>query len=433
MVTAGARAPRILIVSFFYPPFSSIGGLRVSKMSKYLGELGWDVRVLTTDRDDVPADLALEIPVERVVRAHARDINAVPKLVLGRRRVRTHGFEMSGRFRPLHIAGAAYRELTNFPDGQIGWYRPAVSAGDTLIAGWRPDVVFSSALPATSHLVARRLAKKHGIPWAAEYRDPWTDSRSRRRIWPLRGLERVLEDRTVRDASAIVTVSDAWGAQLAARFPGAAIHVIPNGFDSADYQLDLEPRRDGPLSLLYTGRLYPRQDPRPLFLAIRTLLDAGTVDARDVRVRFVGRYLSSARDAASAFGLLGSVVEIEAPIAHHDALAEQRRAHALVMFLGADDDVGWRPAKLYEYLGARRPILMVGGSESHEARAVLAACSAGLAVSEASEIAGQIARWSAELRATGSVAFGGDERCIGAFERRALAVRLDSALRPLLA
>jgi hypothetical protein len=102
------------------------------------------------------------------------------------------------------------------------------------------------------------------------------------------------------------------------------------------------------------------------------------------------------------------------------------------MFLGADDDVGWRPAKLYEYLGARRPILMVGGTERHEARAVMQGCHAGIATDGTEDTALAIKQWSAELRATGQVSFHGDESQIADFERRKLAGRLGQVLQGVL-
>src|SRR6267142_4219777 len=228
-------ARRVLLISYFYPPFNSIGGLRVSKMSRYLAEFGWDVRVLTTDRDDTPATLPVEIDRAKIVRVHALDVNALPRHVLGRRRVGSHGYEAPRGLGVLAPMGGLYRTVTNFPDGQIGWYRPAVNAGRGLIENWRPDVILSSAFPATAHLVGHTIAKSTRIPWVAEYRDPWTDNRSRRRAGPLHRLERWLEDRTLKTASAIVTVSDAWASGFRNRFPAIPVHVVPNGFDPGDY------------------------------------------------------------------------------------------------------------------------------------------------------------------------------------------------------
>lgn len=393
---------KVLFVTFHYPPFNAVAGLRASKLTRYLLELGVDVRVLTADRDDLPGDLAIEIPEERVVRTSFFDVNILPKLFLGSRRVKTRGFEFGRTGSPLRLLGELYRNVLNFPDGQVGWYRPAVRAGELLMRDWRPDVLVSVASPRTSHLVGHALAKRHRIPWVAEYQDPWTDARTRRRAWPLSVAERMLEEHIMRNAQGIVAVSDAWAQDLHRRFPQARVDVVPCGFDPADYGDDpLRPQR--PLTLAYTGRLYERQDPLPLFEATKSLLQGGDVTEGDIRVEFFGRYLDVAREALRQSGLGPSLVRIEGPIPYADAVRVQQRSHVLLLFLTEDDDVGCRPAKLYEYLAARRPILVMGGTSRHEAARIVAECGAGVHAHDAEDIAGHLSRWVRELGETGSI------------------------------
>src|SRR3972149_10100538 len=185
---------RVLIVSFSYPPFSSITGLRVSKVSRYLFEQGWDVRVLCARHDDLPTDLPLELPTERVTRTGVFDVNALPKFILGRSHVARRGFEFKGEGLMTRL-GKLYRNLFNFPDGQIGWFPGAVRAGIEMIRHARPQVILGVGTPWTSHLVAAELSRRSQIPWIAEYHDPWTDSQSRGRMGPVRPLEGGLGDR----------------------------------------------------------------------------------------------------------------------------------------------------------------------------------------------------------------------------------------------
>jgi len=420
-------AVRALFISFFYPPFNSIGGLRVSKMTRYLRDLGWDVRVVTAAEDDLPADLGLEIPVGNVIRVDYLDVNALPKRILGRGRVRSRGFETDKGSAVLGTLGRAYRDVVNFPDGQIGWFRPALTAARALVEEWRPDVLVSSALPATAHLVANRLAKQYAIPWVAEYRDPWCMPGRRRRSWPLSLLERKLEDRVLRGASAIVTVSDAWAQMYRGRFRGVPVYTVPNGFDSSDLE-QAKPPEGPPLRILYSGRVYERQNPMLLLRAVRALVDGAPLVARTIRLEFVGRYLGSVRRAVSSLGL-DSVVVVSEPLSHRAALAAQQAAHVLVLLLGMDDDVGWRPAKLYEYLGARRPILVIGGTAQHEAWVVLRECRAGVAVDTVENAAAQLQAWALELQRDGTIRSSVDEVCRARYERRSLAGELSDALK----
>lgn len=422
-----ARVMRVLFVSFHYPPFNAVAGLRASKLTRQLFELGVDVRVLSAVRDDLPADLPLELPPERVLRTGFIDVNLLPKLVLGRRRVHRRGFEFGRKTSIVRLLGELYRNLVNFPDGQVGWFGPALRAGDRLLRAWRPDVVVSVASPWTSHLVGRALARRYGLPWVAEYQDPWTDSRSRGRIWPLSVLERALEDHVTRDAHAIIVVSEAWAERMRRRFPGMPVYVIPCGFDPAEYASVPDPP-PLPLTLVYTGRLYDRQHPKPLFAAVRALLDRGEIGPADLHVRFFGRYLDVARQALQDLSLDRALVEVSDPVAHLEAVSQQQRAHVLLLFLGDDDDVGWRPAKLYEYLGARRPILVIGGTVEHEAARIVRDCRAGVALFDPEAIAAQLRSWVRELRETGRVVYHGDPNAVTPYAWPRLAAAAYDAL-----
>lgn len=414
-------ARRVLFVSFFYAPFSSIGGLRVSKTTRYLTESGWDIRVLTTDRDDLPRDLPVEVPEDRVHRAAWWDVNAPVKLVLGRDRVRLKGYEPPRGASAIRRLGSLYRDVTNFPDGQIGWYPGAVSAGERLLTKWRPDAIVSSALPGTAHLVARTLARRHHLPWIAEYRDPWTSAPGRSRRWPLGNLEERLERTVLRDACAIVTVSDAWADRYRRDRPGIPVAVIPNGFDAADYP-ETAPPSAPPLVLLYSGRLYDRQDVTPLVKATQLLASAG-VGPLDVRIRFMGRYLGAVADAVRRAGGDPLYLEVLPAVPHRDALAAQRAAHALILVLARDSDVGWRPAKLYEYLGARRPIMVLGGTPAHEARSIVQRLGAGVAVDDAQSVIAVVLGWLNDLRAGRGLQYSVHPEEIKSYERRYLAQR----------
>jgi glycosyltransferase involved in cell wall biosynthesis len=417
---------KVLIVSFVYPPYNSITGLGVSKVSRYLLETGWDVRVLCSRHDDVPDELPVEIPTGRITRTNFFDVNAIPKVLLGRSHVVRRGFEFNERGGLVTGLGRAYRNVVNFPDGQIGWYRRAVAKGSEMVRADRPDVILGVASPWTSVLVAHTLSQRFGIPWVGRYHDLWTDSRARGRVFPLGLVERRLEDRVTRSAARVITVSSVWRDELAARFPSVPIAVAPFGFEPSDYPP--MPAPTGlPLSLAYTGRLYARQDPSKLFAAIRELITTGRVARDEIRLRFVGRYLDIARRGLVEADLPADVVRIDDPLPHAQAMALQQRASALVLFLGEDDDVGLLPAKMYEYLGARRPVLIIGGTRGHEAVGILERAGIGTWASSSSEIADVLERWTRTLR-SGPLVVEPDEDVMRRYEWRNTVVTLGQLL-----
>ena len=396
---------RVLVVSYFYPPFQSVGALRVSKVTKHLAALGWRPIVLTVAGEDLPRTMDVEIPEADVHRAACLDVNRGPKLLLGRRRVASRGYQV---FSPglagtiLKGLGETYRRWLNFPDGQIGWYPFAVREGLRVIREEAPVLIYSSAPPATGHLVAARLAALTGVPWVGEFRDPWTDNPNYDRAPALRSLERRLEERVMSTARAIVAVTPDRATQLGQRF-GKPVVTVTNAYDREDYP------RDTPLlptfTITFTGMVYPgRQTARPLFDAIARLAAAAELP-EGFLVRLVGRNVQAIADEARAAGV-AAYVRVFDQVDRRAALAMQVESTLLLLLLWTEGGDAWYPAKMFEYLGAERPILALGPASNEGARLV-AERNAGLVSLDAGRIEDALRAWLALYRKGGTTAITG--------------------------
>ncbi len=420
---------RLLVVSYFYPPFSSVGAGRVSKMTKYLADNGWDATVLTIDHDDRPADMDVEIPGASIHRVpQAFDVLTLPRTIVGRSTVPQRRFVPSNS-RASHLMwrlGMVYRNVVCFPDPQIGWFKPAVREGLRIIKDARPDAILTSSSPTTCHLIGACLTKQTGVPWIAEFRDLWTDNHNFRRTPPLRALERWLERRTLAGARALVTVSDVWADNLARRF-GKPAHVVPNGFDPTDYPAASAPP-SCTFSLVYTGMFYNgKQNAAPLIEAIAALSRDGVITPETFQLRLVGHYLHPIAAAAEKAGV-GGFIDMRTPVPYREALGLQRGATALLFLDWSDGrEKGWYSAKIYEYLGAERPILSVGPRQSVVA-ALLDRTRAGVAGEAAAQVRQTLEAWLKEFRETGRVLSTSDHDALAAFQRQAAAKQMAAIL-----
>jgi len=359
---------RILIVSFAFPPYNAIGAVRVGKMAKYLRQHGHDVRVLTSRDQPWHPDLPLEIPADEVVSTRWFNVNYLPEMVAGgRERVAAEGLG-SATARPGLLArlGRAYQVLLNYPDGQIGWLWPAVRAGDRLVREWRPDVIVASSPPPTGLLVASRLAARSGVPWVADLRDLWTTAPYYAQPGWRRGLESRRERRVLGGAAGLVTVSEPLRRSLARDYP-VPTAVVLNGFDAGDYPDAPPPAPDGVVRIVYTGILYGRKrDPAPLFEAMRRMRNAG-----GVRVSFYGRGVGIAADVAREHGVQ-DLVQAHPPVPYRESLRLQRSADALLLLPGNEPAAGGAyGGKFFEYLGARRPMVVLADAQNVAAAVVL--------------------------------------------------------------
>ena len=208
---------KILLVSFRFAPYNSIGAVRVSKLARYLLDHGHDIRVLTARGTVQPATLSLEVDESLVERTRWFNVNFLPQLIFGgKKQITTSGYTTKVSF--VKKLGDLYQSLFNFPDDAIGWHPYAVSSGKKLMDTWKPDLIYACALPATDLLVARSLSWYSGVPWVAELRDLWVDpSRYPYGNWR-RHLESRLENKVLSAANAIVVVSKPWAEYLRGRF-----------------------------------------------------------------------------------------------------------------------------------------------------------------------------------------------------------------------
>jgi glycosyltransferase involved in cell wall biosynthesis len=365
---------RVLIVSGYFPPFAPMSGVRASKLAKHLLTSGHDVRVLAARNLPFPPLLKPEIPKSKIHYSRHADINALPKWVARLRHsastppsgdkpqlVSPSGAHPSVVRTLMRKLSVFYTDLTNWPDPQIGWLPYAVADGTKLLKEFRADLIYVSAPPLTGLLVARRLARRFGIPWVAEFRDLWIDHPYYDAPSWRRPLERLQHNIVVGDASALVTVSDEWRELLAARFHKPTATIL-NGFDPDDYPLEPSstPTESQTLTILYTGTLYPgRRDPTPLFHAVRQLGEG----RHAIRMQFYGADESIVPDLASKAGVADQV-EVFAPVSYERVVTLQREADILLLLRWNDpSERGVVPGKLFEYVGARRPVLSLGFEE----------------------------------------------------------------------
>lgn len=116
------------------------------------------------------------------------------------------------------------------------------------------------------------------------------------------------------------------------------------------------------LNVVYTGSIYyGKQDPAKVMQAIRELIDEGKIGPFDILVHFYGDGLDWVIDEAVKYDL-GGVVVYYGRVPLEEALQKQREADILLVFKWEDPkEDGVYPAKVFEYLGAGRPILATGG------------------------------------------------------------------------
>ncbi len=338
---------RVLIVAYYFPPIGGIGSIRLARFAELLPEFGWEPLVLAPTETPHPADPTLHYPEERVVRSRSIEISRVGRLAGSA----PSGDPTSSTRPSLRALGA---RVVAYPDPQIGWFPGAVRAGLRELKSESFDAIYSSSFPVTAHLVAKTLARRSGVPWLAEFRDPWSAGLPR---IPHRRRALRLERRIAKRADAVAMPTPTWAAHFGRQW-GTEVRILPNGFDAAI------PHADAPAGrpvIAHLGTYYPgRQSLRPLWSRLRARADRDPSAAPVVR--FIGELPSAARSELDEAGI-NELVEVTGLVGHDEALRLVASATALVAAgaVGRDPIArGWVPAKLFEYVASDRPVLYLG-------------------------------------------------------------------------
>ncbi len=409
----------VLIVVHDYPPIRSAGTERVLKFCQYLPDFGYRPVILTTGRyGGLPDDATRGV--------HRAD-DLVHALFSPLRRGKAAGVAAEEQVRIATVSGGSHlgrlRDRWMIPDTKIGWLPPAVHLGRRLIAGRRPDLIFSSSPPETTHLIAGRLARASGVPWVADLRDGWLFEPpvpSLRSGRLRRSVESGMEAGMVETAATVVAVTDPIAEDLRARYAGRIRRTatISNGYDAADFAaLSTQRGADGLFRLTYTGAFSGSSQGRSagaLFAAAGQILRADPQTS--LRLEIVGPTSEGERGLAEAHGV-ASIVSFVAPVPRRQAYQHQLDADALLL-VTVPGVRSVATSKLYDYIGAGRPILAL--AQGNAAAETVERFGLGLIVSPDDATAIAAALHELMRRHASGDAWPGFDEARGHFERRAL-------------
>jgi glycosyltransferase involved in cell wall biosynthesis len=415
---------RILVVTYAYPPMPSVGGNRWLAMAKYLRRAGHDVTILTT-----AAFGRLRGPEEAGV-VRADDLMAAPWL---RALLRRPPLPVAGEVAPVDkpVPGVITRVIV--PDHYLATWVPfAIRAARAIHRERALDCLITTSAYESIHAVGLAFGRSRP-PWVADFRDGWT-FHPWKEPFPTRvqaRLDSLMEAHVVRGAERVVAVERPVRDDFRARLGVDAAHV-PNGWDP---ELDGELCRGevpelpaGRVTLVHTGRMLGPwgRSPRPLLEGLARLRARQPELASRLLLVLAGRRDRAELELLDGYDLDGLVRHV-GQLSRGGALALQRQADVLIL-LTAPDLVWELPGKVFEYIGARRPILAL--ARGNEAAHVVEETATGLTVSP-DDIEGIAAALAAAARGSLVAAYRPKdlERYVYPAPARAMEAEIERAIR----
>jgi glycosyltransferase involved in cell wall biosynthesis len=433
--------PRALFVSYTFPPVGGAGVQRLTKWLKYLPASGWGASVLTTLNASVPltdSSLGRDVPRgTRVARARTLEPSYKAKAAV----IDTGG---GARRAPMAVLRGAARSAVNLvlqPDPQVLWAPTALSAGRRLLAEVRHDVLVATAPPFSALLIGARLARAANLPLVLDYRDEWDISSTYWENRPRDPLSRWVQARmqagVLRRAQLVVATTRRSTARLAEKCravgSGARATCIYNGYDAEDFAGTATEgvQREG-YRLVYLGTLWALTDAAPLVAGVSRLAAESPALAKGLEVVVAGRRTPEQTAVLRGLDALPCRVRLVDYVEHGEAVRMMREASGLLLLLsGVPSAERIVPAKLFEYMAARRPIVAV--VPEGECRELLRAHPVASIADPAdpAAVAAALARELERPRESGEVGWGGFDP--SPWSRASLAADLAQALDGVVA
>jgi hypothetical protein len=363
------ETPRVLLISYNFPPDPAVGGLRWQHMSRHFAEHGWAVDVVARDFHRVsdldrarlrqlPAGTRIfSVPDREPLfsRAHKvawpimrrfiwRSANTAQLYTLSRPEIlKQRGFRTAVR------SYLGWIEITRGNN----WAMDAARIATSIVRTGNYVAVISSGPPHMAHEGGRLVASRTGLPHVVDMRDPWSLIQRVQEaigspLW-LRMTSRY-ERRVVDDAAIVVMNTEASRDAMRAAYPSNAhkIDVIRNGSDDDPIP---PTRHDDCFRIRFAGSIYMDRDPRQVFRAAKRLISERGLTPEQFRIELVGDVRSygdrdttviareeGVRDYVSVGGVLSRQQSME-------FLA----GATMLLSLPQDSDFAV-PAKIYEYL-----------------------------------------------------------------------------------
>jgi glycosyltransferase involved in cell wall biosynthesis len=407
---------------------------RIPGLVKYLPEFGWEAIVVTVPIGEDPEarfgppndfkDKYRVVETEGYQQKGDIGEQAMKRFNLASRKSYWYVMPL------LRIAYRFYSEIFHYPDKEKKWSFPAIKVAETFLEHEKVDAVISSSSPVTCHIIARELKNKHKIPWVADLRDLWTQNHN----YPYSSLRRIIERRlevaVLSHADALVTVTRPWAERLRDLHKREEVYTITNGFDSERLNKE-ETGLTSKFTITYTGQIYAgKQDPLKLLVALRDLIDDGTIEAKDAEVRSYGPEREVLTREIEKYGLAGIAKQygvVPRQVAH-----EKQRESQILLLLKWEDpqEFGVYPGKIFEYLAARRPILATGGSNDVVTE-LLNETKAGIDVASIGDIENALRKLYREYKFKGEIAYSGDIEKIDKYSHREMARKFSEVLNNL--
>lgn len=365
---------RVLVISYYWPPTGGSGVQRWVKFAKYLPSEGWQPVIYTPEN---PEQLATDASLEAEVPAEAEIIRTriVEPYEMYRKLLKKSGHSSEAvEVNPVNAQKKSFTQKMAMwvrgnlflPDPRCLWIRPSVRFLKKYLKEHPVDLIVSTGPPQSMHIIGMKLSRATGIPWVADFRDPWTKIFYFKHLSMTRLTERWhrrMEKKVLDNAAAVVAVSPLVQQEFQ-QMTQTPVELITNGYDECDFAAERFVEADGgpdkDFTITHTGLFAADGDPAVLWNVLGDRCRKDESFRKHLKIKLIGKTDGKIKESLASAGLEENVIDMGYQ-PHSVAVEEQRKASMLILPLRKEPEYkAVLPGKLFEYLASWRPVLGIG-------------------------------------------------------------------------
>lgn len=341
-----SAVPKLLAVSFSYPPKQEPRAIQVSRLLKHLNAS----TVLVCEGDGA----------ERTESAGLGDLEGFLQHTLRVPLTTSPGRELLNR-----LSRRVYLPVWSRTPDQLGpWKKPVVKTVERFLSTqrFRPDVLVTFSFPLIDNVIGLDLKRRLKLPWVAHFSDPWVDNPFRIDDRLTRALNIRMEQLVMEEADRLVFTSAETATLVMDKYPPALsskVRIVPHAYEPQFFQ-SVPNHNNGRLVIRYMGDLYQSRTPKPLFQALEILSTRDPKLLQKFRFEIVGDVHQLNLEQMGLSQLPDGLLVFRPRVDYCESLSMMSSASGLMVIdapVPQNRESVFLPSKLIEYVGADRPII----------------------------------------------------------------------------
>jgi glycosyltransferase involved in cell wall biosynthesis len=333
---------KVIMLATYFPPAGGVATFRITKFVKYINRFKWEPVVITIKEEHyvdskflIDHSLLKDIPSD--LKIYRTDIG------------------VKSWFLKSLLNGLPTR-----------WLKILFKTIGHIINTEKPDLLFATGDPFFPLLVGPFAKRFFELKYIVDFRDPWKLAIPNHRPVGLKGkifqpINNFLEPIVVNSASRISVVSETMAEQYRVAYPKRNVNdfiVIPNGYDPDDY--DAVPIKvQETFTVVYAGKFLTGKSFRNPFYFLESLK---ILKERGLKIKFtyVGEKNPDIEEMVEKIGVVDQFESVGRK-SYTETISYMKGA-GILLLIGSGQETE-QTAKIFDYLGCKRPILALASEK----------------------------------------------------------------------